>query len=43
MKRLEHERLEARVKAELEAAIEEAERGDYVDFNPHEFEPDAFK
>ena len=31
------------LKAELEAAIEEAERGDYVEFDPRAFEPDAFK
>lgn len=31
------------LKAELEAAAEEVERGDYVEFDPRAFEPDAFR
>ena len=32
-----------RLKAELEEAVEEAERGDYVVFDPVAFEPRAFR
>jgi antitoxin ParD1/3/4 len=31
------------LKAELEDAIAEAERGDYAEFDPTAFEPDAFR
>ena len=31
------------LKAELEAAAEEVERGDYIEFDPRAFEPDAFR
>jgi antitoxin ParD1/3/4 len=31
------------LKAELEEAIAEAERGDYEEFDPVAFEPDAFR
>ncbi len=31
------------LKAELEQAIAEAERGDYEEFDPVTFEPDAFR
>ena len=31
------------LKAELDEAIEAAERGDYEDFDPRAFEPDAFR
>jgi antitoxin ParD1/3/4 len=31
------------LKAELDAAIAEAERGEYVEFDPVAFEPDAFR
>jgi antitoxin ParD1/3/4 len=31
------------LKAELEAAAQEVENGDYIDFDPRAFEPDAFR
>ncbi len=31
------------LKAELEAAAEEVERGEYIEFDPRAFEPDAFR
>ena len=31
------------LKAELDEAIEAAEAGDYADFDPRAFEPDAFR
>lgn len=31
------------LKAELNAAVEAVERGEYIDFDPREFEPDAFR
>lgn len=31
------------LKAELELAVQEVERGEYVDFDPRNFEPDAFR
>lgn len=31
------------LKAELEEIAEAVERGEYVDFDPREFEPDAFR
>ncbi len=31
------------LKAELDEAIEQAERGDYEEFDPRTFEPDAFR
>ena len=31
------------LKAELDEAIEQAERGDYEEFDPRAFEPDAFR
>ena len=31
------------LKAELEAAAQEVERGEYIEFDPRAFEPDAFR